>query len=339
MPVTIARSAAPGTIETLRERRIRPGALRDRGRRLRLELVNNMPDSAVFATQRQFIRLLEDGARDFDVTLGLTTLETVARSQEIEREMAALYRSSRAWETAPPDAILVTGAEPRAARLDQEPYWRELTALFDFARARTVSTLASCLAAHALALHLDRVQRRRAARKWSGLYPTEIAQAHPLTRGLPAGLTPHSRWNGLDEAELIAAGYVVLTRSPEAGVDTFLKDDGHLWLLFQGHPEYDSDTLAREYRRDALRAVQGAAQPPEPPANYYPPDRQARLRAHVAAMIEGREAPHLPAEVMQAPEAAWRRRGGVVIGNWLTEVAARKLDASGSNLQRARYGG
>ena len=339
MPVTIARNVAPGMLADLRERRIRRGALRDRGRRLRLDLVNNMPDSAVFATQRQFIRLIEEGARDFDITLGLTTLETVVRNPELKREMAALYRSRRDWETAPPDAILVTGAEPRAASLDEEPYWRELTSLFDFARARTVSTLASCLAAHALALHLDGVRRRRFARKWSGLYLSEITEAHPLTRGLDAGLTPHSRWNGLDEDELRAAGYVVLTRSHEAGVDIFLKDDGHLWLLFQGHPEYDADTLAREYRRDALRAVQGAAQPPEPPVNYYPDDREARLRAHVAAMIEGRESPHLPAEVMQAPPATWRRRGGLVIGNWLSEIAARKLDASGSNLQRARYGG
>jgi homoserine O-succinyltransferase len=339
MPVAIARKSVHPLIAELRERRIRRGTIRDRGRRLRLELVNNMPDTAIFATQRQFIRLIEDGARDFEVTLGLTTLETVARSDELRREMAQLYRSPQSWEAEIPDAILVTGAEPRAASLDQELYWRELVEVFDFAAARAHSTLASCLAAHALALHLDGVPRRRAARKWSGLYLTEIADAHPLTEALPPGLTPHSRWNGLDEADLRAAGYVVLTRSAEAGVDMFLKDDGHLRLLFQGHPEYDADTLAREYRRDALRAIKGGSPAPAPPVGYYTPDQEARLRDHVAAMIAGREAPHMPAEAMQTPPAAWRRRGGVVIENWLNEIAARKNAASGPLLLRARYGG
>ena len=339
MPVTIARQSAEPSLAELRDRRIQRGTIRDRGRRLSLALVNNMPDSALFATQRQFIRLVEEGARDFDVTLGLTTLETVARSEELKREMAELYRFPAALSAKAADAVLVTGAEPRAATLEQEPYWRELTNLFDMARARTFSTLASCLAAHALALHLDGVARRRFARKWSGLYWTQMATPNALTEGLPEGWAPHSRWNGLDEAELTAAGYVVLTRSAEAGVDMFARDDGHLSLSFQSHPEYESDTLAREYRRDLLRAIQGYAKPPEPPANFYAPDVEARLRAHVDGMLAGNEAPNLPSEAMIGPDASWRQRGAVVIGNWLSEIAQRKRAASGPTFLRARFGG
>jgi hypothetical protein len=62
MPVTLARSD-PTFLASLRERRMRRGSLADRGRRLRVELVNNMPDAAVFSTQRQFMRLIEEGAR------------------------------------------------------------------------------------------------------------------------------------------------------------------------------------------------------------------------------------------------------------------------------------
>jgi homoserine O-succinyltransferase len=338
MPVTLIRPSPPTQIANIRERRLRRGDLADRGRRLRVELVNNMPDAAVLATQRQFIRLLEEGAGAFEVRLGLMTLSSVERSAEALRDMAELYRTPAGFSAAPPDAIIVTGAEPRAAELDEEPYWRELTGLFDAARARAHATLASCLAAHALVLHRDRVRRLRSPTKWSGLYPTQIVSSHPLADGLEPGFMPHSRWNGLDEAELVAKGYVALTRVGEAGVDMFAKDDDHLTLCFQGHPEYDGDTLAREYRRDVSRALNGAPAP-APPANYYDRETELRIRAHVAGMIAGREAPTMPPYAMIGPQPGWRARGARAIENWLTAVAARKVAANGPSFSRARFGG
>ena len=159
-----------------------------------------------------------------------------------------------------------------------------------------------------------------------------------MTEGLSAGLTPHSRWNGLDEAELVAKGYVVLTRAGEAGVDMFAKDEDHLALFFQGHPEYDGDTLAREFRRDVGRALQGAPVPP-PPANYYDAATEQMLRAHLSGMLAGTEAPHLPECALIGPEATWRRRGAIVIGNWLTAISMRKMAANGQTISRARWGG
>ena len=153
MPITIARPSMQAAITNLRDRRLRRGVRQDRSRRLRIQLVNNMPDAAVFATQRQFIRLLDDGAQAFDVTLGLMTLSSVDRSVEARAEMAGLYRDAAHLAASSTDAIIVTGAEPRAAELFDEPYWPELTRLFDTARAHSFATLASCLAAHALVLH------------------------------------------------------------------------------------------------------------------------------------------------------------------------------------------
>jgi homoserine O-succinyltransferase len=335
MPVTLARSAPDPDVASLRERRLRRGVIHDRGRRLRLELVNNMPDSAVMATQRQFIRLLEEAARDYEVTLGFVTLSTVERSQDARREMAELYRIG---EFHAADAVIVTGAEPRAPELDQEPYWDELTALFDAVHTHAHATLASCLSAHALVWHRDGVRRRRYGRKWSGLYPTEIVTDHPLTAGLEAGPAPHSRWNGLEEADLVSKGYMILTRAGAAGVDMFAKDDGHLTLCLQGHPEYESDTLAREFRRDLGRALNGAAAA-HIPDNYYDADAESRLARHIVGMFAGTEAPNLPAYALKGPEASWRRRGAQVVANWLGQVAARKTAASGPTFRRARWGG
>ena len=335
MPVALAR---PDPFDpALRERRVRRGAFIDRGRRLRVDLVNNMPDKALFATQRQFVKLLEEGARGHEVTLGLLTLKSVARSAEARAEMAPLYRAPVNMQSAPPDAVIFTGAEPRAPELDQEPYWGELTALFDMARAQTFSTLASCLAAHALVLHRDDVRRRRFANKWSGLYPSSLVTPHALTRGLQLGPVPHSRWNGLDEAELVAKGYLILTRAAQAGVDMFVKDDDHLTLLFQGHPEYDGDTLAREYRRDVGRAVEGGRRP-VPPVHYFDLATERRLESHFERVLKGEEAPHLPKSALAAPQADWRARAGRVVENWLNEISSRKQAASGASL-RVRFGG
>jgi homoserine O-succinyltransferase/O-acetyltransferase len=77
---------------------------------------------------------------------------------------------------------------------------------------------------------------------------------HPPVAGGPArAFSPHSRWNDVPEDALVAAGYTIVTKSPEIGVDTFVKDDQSLSVLLQGHPEYESATLSREYRRDVGR--------------------------------------------------------------------------------------
>ena len=332
MPVALAR---PDPFDpAARERRLRRGAFADRGRRLRIDLVNNMPDAAMFATQRQFVKLLEEGSRGYEVTLGFLTMDGVERGAQARAEMAGLYRPAWRLRESPPDAVIFTGAEPRAAELDQEPYWDELTGLIDTARACTFSTLASCLAAHALVLHRDGVRRRRVENKWSGLYPISLATPHPLTRGLRPGPVPHSRWNGLDEAELVAKGYVILTRAAPSGVDMFAKDDGHLTVCFQGHPEYDGDTLAREYRRDVGRAAAGGRRP-APPVDYFDPETERRLEAHVERMLKGEEAPHLPNSALAAPQADWRARSGRLIENWLNEISSRKQAAGGAIQQAA----
>ena len=64
---------------------------------------------------------------------------------------------------------------------------------------------------------------------------------------------PHSRYNELPEEALISRGYRVLSRSSQTGADLFVGNRDSLDVFFQGHPEYEPDTLLREYRRDVGR--------------------------------------------------------------------------------------
>ena len=146
-------------------------------------LVNNMPDTALEATERQFVALLEAASVDVRVRLRLFSLPGVPRSERGQRHVDKYYRGLRELPESGVDALIVTGAEPRAASLRNEPYWHWLAELIDWAEAHTVSAVWSCLAAHAAVLHLDGIGRHPLPDKCFGVYDCETAVGHPLTAG------------------------------------------------------------------------------------------------------------------------------------------------------------
>jgi homoserine O-succinyltransferase len=254
---------------------LRPGPAVDlRGRNcLTIGLVNNMPDAACGATERQFLKLLRAACSDVVVLLKLFSIATVPRSEATRMGLAARYRDLAELWNAPLDGLIVTGTEPVAADLKDEPYWNALCDLVDWACTNTISAVWSCLAAHAGVLYADGIVRERFAGKLSGVFDCEAVGSHPLLAGTaPLVRVPHSRLNDVPEAGLLANGYRVLTRSAAAGVDAFVKeqDGGSLFVFFQGHPEYDVDSLLREYRRDVGRFLRGERSTyPEAPRNYF----------------------------------------------------------------------
>jgi homoserine O-succinyltransferase len=225
---------------------------------IRIGLINNMPDAAIKATERQFTGLLQTAANDTPVCLRLFSISEVQRSVEMRRELGHRYRDvSELWNTHL-DGLIVTGTEPRAASLKDEPYWVALGKVIDWASENSISTIWSCLAAHAAVLHSDGIERHLMARKRFGVFDCQITGAHPLTRHTDDSIrVPHSRYNDLAEPDLISCGYQILTKSAVAGVDTFCKQGRSLFIFFQGHPEYEAGTLLREYRRDIGRFLCG----------------------------------------------------------------------------------
>ena len=71
----------------------------------------------------------------------------------------------------PPDALIVTGTEPVAPLLSDEPYWERLRELLQWAQANTTSSIWSCLAAHAAVELLDGIRRRRLGTSAVGSLP------------------------------------------------------------------------------------------------------------------------------------------------------------------------
>ena len=344
MPLIIESASLAPPVAKLRDRRERRGAITDRGRRLRIGLVNNMPDSALYATERQFARLIEAASEEYDIRLTLVSLKSIPREQEMQAAISETYRDARQIRLASPDALVMTGAEPREASLSDEPFWGELTALMDWSRGGVVSTLYSCLAAHAAAYHRDGVLRRKLVQKLSGVYESEVVLAHEITAGLQRMMTPHSRHNALAECDLDAKGYLTLTRSPEAGADVFVKERETLEVFWQGHPEYDRDTLAREYRRDMLRFLRGERpRAPKAPAHYFDAEALAQIDAALAGAKTGGAietvVAALNSEALAPATAFWREAATQLMRNWLGAIARRKSAGQSTEFATARWGG
>ncbi len=333
---------APSNLVSLCERRQRKGSVQERRPRLDIGLVNNMPDAALVGTERQFAGLLEAASDGLDLRLHLIMLSAVERSGAAKAAMVGRYSAEDALAARRYDALIVTGAEPRTARLEQEPYWDGLRWLFDWANRNGASTILSCLAAHAGALHFDGIARQPLRTKLSGIFAFELAEPHALSHGLPNGYcAPHSRRNALPKAALERAGYVTLATSAHAGVDSFVASKDALFLFLQGHPEYDADSLAREYRRDMNRFRLGEiSTPPAAPENYFAEDDEAALRRFTASALKAGPAPHpLPPALGLAPHFAhWRPAAKTLYQNWLALLTQAQVESPARKLVR-RYGG
>jgi homoserine O-succinyltransferase/O-acetyltransferase len=295
---------------------------------IEIGLLNNMPETALDGTEQQFLTLLAAAAGDSWVHLRFFELPGVPRSDRARRRLAQSYLDLR--RVVDLDGLIVTGAEPKAAKLNGEPYWEAFTRLVDWAEQNTHSTIWSCLASHAAVLHLDGIERIPLPDKCFGVFDCERAADHQLTAGLaPQSMIPHSRWNDLAEAALAANGYQVLMRSPAAGVDTFVRQRQSLFLFFQGHPEYDGRSLATEYRRDVGRYLRGEREHyPLVPKHYFD-DATAQAFADFQRRACADRREELMAEfpttgTSLSASPAWHPFATGIYRNWLTYLSAQK---------------
>ncbi|GAB3677214.1 hypothetical protein GCM10027589_47420 [Actinocorallia lasiicapitis] len=222
------------------------------------------------------------------------------------------------------DGLIVTGTEPRSPSLMSDPM-REVVARIVAVDAP--STIFSCFAAHAALSVLYPVSREPLPVKFRGVHP-HVAAVHPLTAGLPERpLVPHSRWNRMRLPDGVVP---VLSTADDWHLAA--SPDGLRHLFFQGHPEYDADTLFREYRRDARRYLSSETSWfPDLPENFLDTDTRAALLAFRALALACRT----PATMDRFPSApfidrcrdTWSADARTVTANWLSALAAVRTAA------------
>ena len=297
-------------------------------RELHIGLLNMMPDAALAATERQFMRLLGTSNPIAQFYIHPFTFPEQPRGNEALAHIERYYEPFGQIREQGLDALIITGANPACPELADEPFWRPLIEVIDWAYENVTSTLCSCLATHAI-LQFRYGQRRQPLgfKRW-GVYPHRVMdRGHPLVRHINTRFdVPHSRFNEIYRHQFEAAGLRVLAHSDQAGVHLATSGDGFRFVYLQGHPEYDTISLLKEYQREIKRLVGGERNDPPPfPEHYFDRQQQALLNEFVEKLVHAlaarRPLPELP-ESLLLPQLdnTWRDSGKTMVGSWIGKV-------------------
>lgn len=294
-------------------------------RALHVGLLNMMPDAALAATERQFLRLIGGAGQIVQVHVHPFTVPGIERGPEARAYLDQHYESFDDLQRDGLDALVVTGANVSNPDLADEPFWEPLGEVARWAQDNVTSVLCSCLATHALVQQFHGLHRRRMLVKRWGVYEHRVVDsAHPLLHNTNTRFdAPHSRWNTLTPAGLREVGVRVLAETVDGGFHLGTSPDGFRFVYFQGHPEYDAISLLKEYDRDLRDYLAGNGQGSPPhPERYFSPAAAELVNAHLeqalAARAAGGEPPPLPQERITALlDNTWVDTARSVFANWL----------------------
>jgi len=294
-------------------------------REMHVGLLNMMPDAALEATERQFFRLVGESNQIAQFYMHPFTLPELPRGKAAAAHIERYYDSFEQLKREGLDALIITGANVTQPDLALEPFWEPLGEVIEWAWENVTSTLCSCLATHAV-LQLRHGQRRQRlpAKRWGVFQHEVVDRTHPLVNDVNTRFdVPHSRYNEVSRAQFEAAGLRVLVESVSDGVHLAVSGDGFRTVYFQGHPEYDTVSLLKEYKREVNLYVAGQRGDYPPfPDNYLGPQAQAILDEHRQrlddALANGAPPPEFPEKLIARQlHNTWHDTGEAIINNWM----------------------
>ncbi len=294
-------------------------------RELHIGLLNMMPDSALAATERQFFRLV--GACNHIVQFHVHpfTIDGLERSPTAKEYIETHYEPFEKIKDDGLDGLIVSGANITQRTLPEESFWEPLTEVFCWAKENVTSTLCSCLATHALIEFSHNIRRTHLGKKRWGVFPHRVIdRQHPLVADINTRFdVPHSRFNEVFKADIEAAGLKVLVDSQSAGAHLAVSPDGFRVVYFQGHPEYDSISLMKEFKREVLRYYSGELENfPAFPENYFNSEAFSileKFKQHtITAKKSGMKLQEFPEQaIVKHLDITWRDTAKAVFNNWL----------------------
>jgi homoserine O-succinyltransferase len=154
-----------------------------------------------------------------------------------------------------------------------------------------------------------------------------VDRKHPLVSDVNTRFdVPHSRFNQIDREQFEAAGLHILVESDVAGVHLAVSEDRFRLVFFQGHPEYDTVSLFKEYKREVARFIKCEREDYPPfPENYFSLLTEAMLDEHrdlvLAARARSKPVPELPESIIVPNlDNTWHDTAEAVINNWIGKV-------------------
>ena len=290
-------------------------------RGLNIGLLNMMPDAALEATERQFFRLIGHSNKIAQFYLYPFTLPSIKRNNKAKEHIKKYYLSIEEIKNQGLDALIITGAHVEDKDLEKAPFYEELKNVFEWSYNNVTSTLCSCLATHAVLEFKYGKKRQAVKQKIWGVYPHKVINRdHPLMNGVNTRFdVPHSRLNQISKTQFEDAKLKVLVDS-EIGVHLAVSEDLFRIVLFQGHPEYDTISLLKEYKREVLSFLnKDIERYPVFPENYLSAQNKAILNEFKTKLLNKEfKITDFPEKLLaKTLNNTWSNTTNVIINNWI----------------------
>ena len=326
MPL-VAHSDLP-TFKRLSEegREVLPSAraLSQEIREMHIGFLNMMQDGALIPTERQFLRLIGESNKIAQFYVHPFVLPELSNNMETKAYTDQYYEPFEKLQDKGLDALIVTGRNVPDPNLREADFWEPLEGVLDWAWDNVASTMTACLATHAV-MEMKYDQKRTAMpEKKIGVFKSRVRErSHPIVEGMNTVFdVPHGRHNQISWEQFEAAGMNVLVNSHEGGVHVATSPDGFRLICLQGHQEYDTVSLLKEYRRDLLLFYEGQLdREPELPKHYFSSEALEVLDGFKASAQTSGTLPEFPEDdIAEHIENTWRDSAKAIIGNWIGQV-------------------
>ena len=294
-------------------------------RELHIGLLNMMPDAALEVTERQFFGLLSGSNHIAQFYVHPFTLPEIVRGNAERQHIASYYDDFHELKERGLDALIISGANVAEADLSQEVFWEPLIEVVEWASEHVTSMWCSCLSSHAVLDFRYGLRRQRQAKKVWGVSSHQVVDSlHPLVKDINNRFdVPHSRWNAVTDEQFASAELPLLVQSEQTGVLLATSHDGFRCIFCQGHPEFDTVSLLKEYKREVILFFQGDR-------DSYPPlvenifndfckavliEYQERV---VHARHQGIGIPDFPDKLITPwLDNTWRDTGSAIMSKWI----------------------
>lgn len=259
-------------------------------RPLDLLFLNLMPKK--ITTEIQYLRKLSSSP--IQINIDLLRVDHHISRHTSQKHLDTFYKDFDYVRNRYYDGMIITGAPLDQMDFSDVSYWDKLQDILKWSNNHVVSTLFSCWGVAAALKYFYNIPLINREHKLSGVFWHRTTQlVNPLTRGFDdAFLAPQSRYIDFPTSIILDnTDLTILADSEIAGVYLAASAD-YKQVYISGHPEYDVNTLAEEYRRDI-----NAGKNPTIPENYFPNND-----------------PTLP------PRCTWRGHASLFFVNWINTL-------------------
>lgn len=293
-------------------------------RPIHIGFINLMTDASLEATERQWYRLIGESNCVTQIYVHPCTLPMIKRGKKAQEHIDKYYEDFEKLKEGGLDALIITGGNTDTSPpVTDTAAWQALYDAADWAEKNVTSTIYCCLASYIQMYRKHNQLTQKQPEKVLGIFSHRVLERqHPLLRGMNTKFdAPHARTFGISRTQYNEAGMTTLIEGKESGVLTAVSKDGFREICTQGHPEYDTFSLLKEFKRDMNWFRDGKIdQPPPIPVNYFGPKATAIIEDVTKRILAGEKVDFPEQEIEPLLENTWTDSARSLMSNWIGNV-------------------